>query len=43
MKQNYRNYQTLQSRQERRIRWQYGLTEAQARIIAPFVYGRACK
>lgn len=28
-------------RQERRIHWRYGLTETQARIFAPFIYGRA--
>jgi hypothetical protein len=26
-------------RQERRIRWQFGLTEAQARVIAELHYG----
>lgn len=29
---------TLKLRQERRIRWQYGLTEAQARTIAALHY-----
>lgn len=27
------------TRQERRIRWQYGLSQAQARIIAALHYG----
>ena len=26
-------------RQERRIRWKFGLTEAQARVIAELYYG----
>lgn len=28
-----------QMRQERRIRWKYGLTKAQARIVAGLYYG----
>ncbi|WP_433989726.1 hypothetical protein SuNHUV7_05190 (plasmid) [Pseudoseohaeicola sp. NH-UV-7] len=30
---------TSKKRQERRIRWKYGLTEAQARVIAGLYYG----
>ncbi len=29
------------TRQERRIRWQYGLSKAQARIVADLHYGGA--
>ena len=34
---------TLKQRQERRIRWQYGLSEAQARTIAALHYGGRAK
>lgn len=34
---------SLKKRQERRIRWQHGLSEAQARTIAHLLYGRAHK
>ncbi len=30
---------TSKKRQERRIRWKHGLTEAQARVIAGLYYG----
>lgn len=36
----HRQHQTLKQRQERRIRWQHGITEAQARVIAQLLYGR---
>lgn len=29
----------IRERQERRIRWQHGLTEAQARVVAILFYG----
>jgi hypothetical protein len=32
---------TTQQRQERRIRWQHGLNETQARLIAALYYGEA--
>lgn len=32
---------TTQLRQERRIRWQHGLTQTQARLIAALYFGEA--
>ena len=34
---------TTHTRQERRIRWQHGLTDTQARLIARLCFGEAAK